>query len=269
MKKGYLIIGSIVTIISIIGLSAHNATAASTPSILDGGVCINEILINPKSSTSGFDTDSNGAIDDLDEFIELYNLSTKNIDISGWELWDSLALNWYSFPGSPDDGTTLLKPGAYAVVVSGVQAGGSLPAMTNPDSLIFDAGLGSPTMNNTSDNVVLYDPGDDEYVQLLYNGDGPDDPTSSYPGFSSTAVRVSSIEDFGFDQDGVSLVRNPSGDSNIDKHTAIPGAGDASPTSIKLVKLNAFSSSNIKTNQIILLGIIIMIITGLRFFRKR
>ena len=210
-------------------------SGAETASVLGGGVCINEILINPKSAAVGFDTDGSGTPDDLDEFIELYNISSQPVDISGWELWDSGMMMWYAFPGTPNGGTTVLPAGAYAVVVAGVQSGGSLPSMTNPESLIFDAGAGSPAMNNTMDNVVLYNPGEDEYVQLLYNGDAVDDPTMSYTGFSPTAVRAGSVEDFGSDEDGKSLVRYPSGDTNVVVHDAIPGAGNASPTVVNLV----------------------------------
>ena len=142
--------------------SVSTAQAASTTSVLGGGVAINEILVNPGGSTAEFDTDQNGTVEDRDEFFELYNLGSPTIDISGWELWDSGNLKWFTFPGSADSGTTLLLAGAYAVVIVGVQTGGSLPTMTNPDSLAFDAGKGSAILGNSGDNVVLYDTGDDE-----------------------------------------------------------------------------------------------------------
>lgn len=221
----------------ILGINSVPALGASTTAVLGGGIAINEILIDPTGDTTSFDTDNSGAADDLDEFLELYNDSSSTIDISGWELWDSGVMLWYTFPGAPDSGTTTLAPDAYAVVVAGVQSGGSLPDMTNPNSISFNAGNGSPAMNNSGDNVVLYDPAENEYIQLLYNGDAADDPTSSYTGFSSTAVRVGSVEDFGSDEDGKSLTRYPSGDTNVVVHDSIPGAGDASPTSVTLHSL--------------------------------
>lgn len=220
-----------------------DARGAGTVAVLDGGVCVNEILIDPSGDSASFDTDNNGTADDLDEFLELYNNSTETIDISGWEVWDSGSLLWFTFPGSPDDSTTTLAASAYVVVVAGVQTGGSLPSMTNPESIIFDAGNGSQTMNNTMDNVVLYDPGADEYVQLVYNGDAADDPTSSYSGFSSMAVRVGPVEDFGSDEDGKSLTRYPSGDTYIIIHDSIPGAGNASPTIVTQNRLGARSET--------------------------
>jgi len=254
----------LVLIIANLLIFSSTALGAATTSVLAGGVCINEILVNPKSSETGFDTDGNGTPEDLDEFLELYNTSSSGIDISGWQLWDSLHGNWYTFPGDPDTGTTILPPSAYAVVVAGVQSGGSLPVMTNPASLVFNAALGSPAMNNTSDNVVLYDPGANKYIQLLYNSDAPDDPTSSYSGFSATAVRVGTVEDFGADVDGKSLARYPSGDTNVVVHDAIPGAGNASPTAIQVDSLHASTSTG--TPRCSVFGISLFIVAGTSLF---
>ena len=57
-----------------------------------------------------------------------------------------------------------------AVVVRNVQNGGSLPAVTGND-LAFDADFGSGVINNDGDNVVLYDPTNDEFIQATFNGD--------------------------------------------------------------------------------------------------
>lgn len=260
MNKIRFYILPLVLIISNLIIISSTARGAATTSLLAGGVCINEILVNPKSSEVGFDTDGNGTPEDLDEFIELYNTSSSSIDISGWQLWDSLHGNWYSFPGVPDDSTTILPPGAYAVVIAKVQIGGSLPVMTNPSSLVFNAAISTPAMNNTSDNVVLYDPGADKYIQLLYNSDAPDDPTSSYPGFSATAVRVGVVEDFGADVDGKSLARYPSGDTNVVVHDAIPGAGNASPSKVQVASLHASTSTD--TPRCSVFGISLFIVAG-------
>jgi hypothetical protein len=211
--------------------------AADTATVLGNGVAINELLIDPNSAETNFDTDQSGSAEDTDEFVELFNLSSTAVDISGWELWDSGNSIWFTFPGVQDDGTTILAAGAYAVVVVGVQTGGTLPVMTNPASIAFDAGKGSAIFNNGGDNLVLYDPGENEYIQILYNGDAADDPTSTYTGFPGTAVRVETVEDWGSDQDGKSLTRYPSGDTNVVVHDAIPGAGNASPTVITLNRL--------------------------------
>ena len=207
--------------------------AADTTAVLDGGICINEVLIDPTGSTYNFDTDGNGAASATDEFIELYNLSASAIDISGWQLWDAGVNNWYTFDGAADSGTTMLQPNAYAVVVIGVQGGGSLPTMTNPSSLSFDAGRGSAVMNDGGDNVTLYDPGANEYIQILYNGDSADNPPVDYSGFSATATRIGSAEDWGNDEDGISLTRSPSGDTNVIQHNSTYASG-ASPNAVIL-----------------------------------
>ena len=89
------------------------------------GIVINEILVDP-TATTGYDTDGNGTIKAEDEFIELYNTSGLAVDVSGWQFWDSGKNDWYTLPGTVDDGTTVLQPNASLLVVIDVQSGGSL-----------------------------------------------------------------------------------------------------------------------------------------------
>lgn len=208
------------TLTLIIGLGGIG-WAQPTSNVLDGGICINEFLADPNGANN-FDTDGNGTADTLDEFVEIYNLSAGTIDIGGFELWDAGTGNWFTFPGG-----TMLGPGNYAFVIAAVQAGGSLPALPS-GNLAFDAGSGGGNLNNGGDNVTLYDPGADQFIQCLYNGDAADDPTT-YGGFSATATIVGTVEDFGSDTDGLSLVREPSGDINIVVHTSSTPGGNASP----------------------------------------
>ena len=86
-----------------------------------GGIIINEILVDPNGA-SNYDTDGNGTAGATDEYVELYNSSSTAIDISGLQLWDQGVGNWFTFPSG-----TILQPGGHAMVMSGVQAGGSLP----------------------------------------------------------------------------------------------------------------------------------------------
>ena len=171
-------------------LSSAEATvrAAPSPNVLRGGIVINEVLIDPNSSTLNFDTDGNGTANTEDEFVEIYNLSEAAIDISGLELWDQGNDNWFTFPVS-----TTLGPGNYAVVVASVQSGGSLPSLL-PGNLAFDAGHTGGVINNGGDNVVLCDPTADEYIQLLYNGDVADDPPTEYAGFLSSVSLAGAVE---------------------------------------------------------------------------
>lgn len=177
--------------------------------VLRGGIAINEVLVDPNSTTNNFDTDGSGAANETDEYIELVNTSSTPIDIGGLQIWDQANDNWFTFPA----GTTL-APGGHAMVMTGVQAGGSLPT-TGPDDLAFDAGLGGAVINNGGDSIVVYDPAADEYIQATFNGATLDTPESApagqYDGFSSTATQVGAGESFGNDIDGFSIQRTPDG----------------------------------------------------------
>ncbi|MGJ8603831.1 MAG: Hint domain-containing protein [Marivita sp.] len=188
------------------------------PDTLLGGIAINEFLVDPNGATHNFDTDGNGSATGGDEFVELINFSGSAIDISGLELWDQGRDNWFTFPPG-----TILQAGAVAVVVRDVQPGGSLPPVTG-NNLAFNANYGSNVLNNPGDNVVIYDPSNDQYIQATYNGDPLLDPTtaSGFSGFSSTATRSGSGENFGNDIDGISLQRLGAGFTN--SATPTPGS---------------------------------------------
>ncbi|MHA6264458.1 Hint domain-containing protein [Arenibacterium sp. CAU 1754] len=198
-----------------------------------GGIVINEVLVDP-NGTINFDTDGNGTAGSTDEYVELYNSSDVAIDISGVELWDAGVGKWFTFP----DGT-VLEPGAHALVMTGVQSGGSLPTGDTND-LFFDAGRGSALINNGGDNIIVYDPANDEYIAATFNGDVLDDPTTGvggYSRFSATATQSGSGEDFGFDTDGQSLQRASDGADVFADDTPTPGT-----TNVCFVKGTAFET---------------------------
>ncbi|OYX41612.1 MAG: hypothetical protein B7Z02_14920 [Rhodobacterales bacterium 32-67-9] len=184
-----------------------------------GGIVINEILIDPNSTTANYDTDGDGTAGAADEFVELYNSATTAIDISGLELWDQTAGNWFTFPSG-----TILQPGAHAVVITDA-LGGTGPVV-GPDDYVFDADHYGALINNTGDAVVVYDPMNDEYIQATFNG---------YPGgtfiddggqFSTSATLVGSGENFGTDVDGYSIQRVGDGGSTFTSNQT-PTAGTA------------------------------------------
>ncbi|MEM7190323.1 MAG: Hint domain-containing protein [Pseudomonadota bacterium] len=182
-----------------------------------GGIVINEVLVDPNSSTANFDTDGSGTAGATDEFVELVNTSSSAIDISGLQLWDAANGNWFTFPPG-----SVLAPEAHALVVAGVQPGGALPS-AGPNDLTFDAGRGTAVLNNGGDNIVLYDPSSDTFIQATYNGDALDDPVTDYAGFSATASRSGAGEDFGTDIDGFSIQRAPDGaDLFVNDETPTP-----------------------------------------------
>lgn len=187
--------------------------------ILRSGIAINEILVDPNGATA-FDTDGNGTAAATDEFVELVNVTNTSISIAGLQLWDRGSGQWFTFPAG-----SVLGPGGHALVITGLQAGGSLPVMA-AGSLAFSAGRGSAVINNTGDNVVVYDPTANSYIIARFNGVALDNPTlaGTYPGFSSTATRVGAGENFGNDIDGQSIQRAPDG-SNVFVNNQAPTPG--------------------------------------------
>lgn len=189
-----------------------------------GGIVINEVLVDPNSASGeNFDTDGNSSANETDEYIELYNTSDEAIDISGLELWDAGVGNWFTFPSG-----TVLAAGGHAVVMTGVQPGGSLPT-GGTDDLFFEAGRGSALINNGGDNITLLDPETGTFIQATFNGDALDDPTlgaGGYDGFPEDAVRIGSGEDFGSDTDGQSLQRTGDGKTTFSSDTPTPGTAN-------------------------------------------
>lgn len=188
---------------------------------LRGGIIISEVLPDP-TGTSNFDTDRSGTYDDTDEFVEIYNAHSAEISLGGLELWDPSRDNWYTFPD------TSIGTGVYAVVLAGTGSDGKLPE-PYLGNLAFSAGSGSATLNNGGDNVILYDPAADEYIQVVYNGATAIDPITSMDGFSPTATRVGAIEDLGNDNDGISIVREPIDASSFSLQTDVYPNWNASP----------------------------------------
>ncbi|WP_175469256.1 Hint domain-containing protein [Pseudorhodobacter antarcticus] len=190
--------------------------------LLRGSIAINEILVDPNGATA-FDTDGNGTSAATDEFFELVNISNTTISIAGLQLWDRGVGQWFTFPPGAN-----LAPGGRAVVVTGVQAGGSLPAVA-AGSLAFDAGRGSAVITNTGDNVMVYDPTANQFIIARFNGVAQDNPTTGvagYSGFSSTATQSGAGKNFGNDVDGLSIQRSPDGSTIFVNATPTPGTAN-------------------------------------------
>ncbi len=180
-----------------------------------GGIVINEIHAQPVAGAAGYDTDGNGTVAALDEYLEFFNASASPIDLGGLQLWDPGSGNWFTFP-SP----SVLPPGGYAIVVTGLQAGGSLPAA----DLAFNAGRSSALINNAGDNIYLYDPTADSFIQAGFGNWPLVDPitptgapgsTAGLAGFSSTATQIGTGEHFGAIIAGDSLQRSPDGGNSF------------------------------------------------------
>ena len=143
------------------------AIVDSSVSPLAGQLTINEVLYAQTGSNSAAGND---------EFIELFNGSNNGIDLSGFQLIDGNLLvsvtddpaaldgpsgsitgsqSPYVFPGG-----TILQPGEYAVIWIGDRndAGGTQIPERFATGAAFQDWLGSsPKLNNTGDDVWLYD----------------------------------------------------------------------------------------------------------------
>ncbi|SMO51697.1 Hint domain-containing protein [Paracoccus laeviglucosivorans] len=187
---------------------------------LRGGLVINEIYPQPiVAGGGGFDSDQSGTADPTDEFIEFFNSSDDPIDMSGLELWDPGTGNWFTFPQG-----AILPAGGYAVVITNVSPGGTLPDA----DLSYSAGRPGPLINNPGDNIILHDPAASEFIVAAFGNwpiADPHDPTTAPGGapglaaFPPDATQVGTGEHFGPLIPGQSIQRIPNGGDSFDNDT--------------------------------------------------
>ncbi len=126
------------------GMSILLAMIFMLPASAEAFIVINEILADPPSGILG---DANGdgiGSGSQDEFVELLNIGTTPLDISGWSLSDKVKER-HIFSGG-----TVLLPDAYFVVF-----GGGAPSLLDVDWQT--ASTGSLGLNNGGDTVSLFD----------------------------------------------------------------------------------------------------------------
>jgi hypothetical protein len=121
---------------------------------------LNEILYDP--SNSGLDGDANGDgayAQSEDEFVELVNLSSQSLDISGFQLFDAESLGAtanHTFPSG-----TILDPGKAIVVFGGGTPTGPFGGATLQTSTSGDLNL-----NNAGDELILLDADGNELLRF-------------------------------------------------------------------------------------------------------
>lgn len=185
------------------------------PDSLRDGLIINEILPQPIAGSGGYDTDGNGTAHANDEYIEFYNSSDAPIDISGIELWDPGWGRWFIFPEG-----SILPPDGYAILITNIQEGGSLPDA----DLSFAAGRSALINNSGGDHILLRDPLANEYIVASYDNPPPLD-TNAIPGFPADQTQVGDGENFGAMIPGSSIQRVPNGGDSFENNLEpTPGA---------------------------------------------
>ena len=85
------------------------AVLAQTPD-LAGNVIINEVEINPPGSDS---RSTSAASSNVNEFVELYNPTDSDIDVSGWQLVPSKSWKSYTIPSG-----SLIEPNDHVVFMA-------------------------------------------------------------------------------------------------------------------------------------------------------
>ena len=182
-------------------LFAGTALAQQTPRLI-----VNEFLADPAGDLPG-DANGDGTRQGVgDEFVELANVSSDTLDLTGWIVGDDERIN-FSFP----DGY-MLPPRALLVIFGGGDVS-NVPGY-DPDPLMTRAFVSPDSVGNGlangGDYIVVQSPDGEEDMYVAYNsktGQGP--PTSSaVEGITfefEVHVAVAANED-------VSVTRNPDGD---------------------------------------------------------
>ena len=138
-------------------------TLLSLPSLAAANVIISEVLADPPEGPAG-DTNRDGWYDPHeDEFIELYNTSSRRISLAGWRLGDAGPLSGYfHFPAD-----AVIEPGSYVVLFGG----GNPTEFTIP--VYTDDGTIGDGLTNGGEAIHLIDKRGNE-VASLFQSTWPD-----------------------------------------------------------------------------------------------
>lgn len=154
-------------------------------------------LYGDNSGGAEFDTDSDGATTQEDEFVSVTNTTGAAIDISGWEIWsDSTGTGAGADP--PADGLyhtfppgTVIAPGDTIYIIN--EYTGTLPSWAqeasvggteSPGGGVVTNFLSEGGPNSLADSVALVDPVSGDYI--VFNFSTLPEGVSSLPGFPGT-----------------------------------------------------------------------------------
>ena len=156
-----------IVIFCLINVKAITLTYGQSASFRD--VIINEIMANPNPSIAGLPQV---------EYLELYNRSTKTIDLSGWTFKDATS-TLAIFPSGS------LSPGAYVIICKSSDAA---------SFLAYGQVIGTtkwPSLNNDKDSVVIRDAGDNLIDALYYRDTWYQDAAKKNGGYALELINPS------------------------------------------------------------------------------
>jgi len=133
------------------------------PTVLN--LIFNEVLYDP--SNNGLDGDANGDgvyVQADDEFLEIINLSSQPADISGFKVYDELALS-SNTPRHIFAAGTVIPPGKALVLF-----GGGTPTGSFGGAIVQTSTTGDMNLNNAGDKVYLHDAAGVEVLTFDING---------------------------------------------------------------------------------------------------
>jgi hypothetical protein len=139
-----------------------NLTCEAPPPVPAGpAVVLNEVFASPKSENGDANGDGIAHYAD-DEFVELVNITDKEVDLTGWHLADSYMTRFTFASG------TKLAPGK-AILVFG---GGTQTAFTSFEGVSVYVTGNLLGLNNTGDRVTFTDKMGDVVDEMSYGAEG-------------------------------------------------------------------------------------------------
>lgn len=162
----------------------------STALVNGQDLIINEVLYDPPSGIEG-DANGDGVRDaNEDEFLELVNTSTSDMDLSGYTIWDSKAMEIDTARHIVPAGTII--PAGHAYIVFG----GGTPTGSFGGATVDVASSGDLNMTNSGDSIVVIDAMGDTAIILDIEpwSNNPDESYTRNPDITGDYEQINGID---------------------------------------------------------------------------